>query len=151
MAQREGYKKLNVKLENISEKKNGFWKQFNNPIVVMILIPLLFGGHAFLIQKGFINPAKAEINEKVNKEVSYINNEINGLKHINSDQNYKIDTNAKFMNDHKVWCDNNLAKELELRPTTKELEPQLRAIRESIGKLEKTVDDSMKIIIQKLK
>ena len=141
---------MNVKLENMSAKKNGFKSFIYNPIAWVIVGTALLALHAFFMQSLYIAPSEAKIKQYVQNEVKCLHNELNNIHHTNNDQNYKIDTNTKSMNDHKKWCERSLSKELDCRPTTKELEPQFKAIRDSIGKLEKTVDDSMKIIIQKL-
>ena len=142
---------LNVKPEKAGSRLNFFMRQFTNPVVLVVVGTAILSTHSFFIKNLYVNPAKNEMRKEINETEQNLNIKLTQLIQDNIAQNIKIDTNMKDIKDHEIWCDSKLSQELDKRPTIKELEPEFRAIKKNIESLEKTVNDSMQIIIQKLK
>ena len=134
--------------------KNGFSKfvsYFYNPIVWVIVGTTFLTILAFLVKNIYINPAKAEIQEKLD----VVNDKI-------KDMQYVIDANTKEINKHNEWCEKHLSKYLSERPTRNELTPKLESMSTDIKdlkaahlrtdeKMDKNLNEIKTLIIEKMK
>lgn len=121
-----------LKLEKLTPK-NPFIQYLYNPIVWVIVLGFLFSIHSFVIKGKFIVPLEKKFNARLTEYIKINNDICTTLKH-------KTDLTQEKLKDHLHWCDTKLLKNIENRPTEKDLKLVLEPLRNDIHQLQKNYE-----------
>lgn len=131
-----------VKIERRITKVNRFTEILYSPIAWVTILTFLSTFSIFAIRSLLIEPLRTEIL----KEISRIENK-NDLEHL---QIYnKIAWNLAEMQTHKSWCDKNVIKALEDRPTKNELKLVFEPLNNELSNVKNELLEIKKILLNK--